>query len=373
MLLNVAGLNWFYSGIENYDFITIRSVAFKIISLGLMFIFVHTPKDYYIYAGITVFASVGSNILNIVNARKIIIFKKLDSYNWRKHIKPTMSLFVISLAVNVYTNFNNIVLGFMTSDYQVGIYSTSIRIRLVLTSIITSVGAVLLPRLSYYIECNKKDDFIKVLKKSFSFTIFSSLPAALYFTIFAKESILLISGPEYLEAVLPMQILMFLIVCTGLSNILGIQILIPNNKESFYMKAAVYGAVANILLSIFLIPRYAAVGASISTLVAELVQLLVHLKYTKEYTSKIIEVKEVMKVFSSLILALVITMSINYFLNVHYFITLCVTGASFFSTYIIALWILDYKFLTNIIYQVSKGRVNRYGRDTKAIESENLA
>ena len=69
MILNVVGMNWMYSAIEQYDYITKRSIFFKFLGVVLMFLFVHSPKDCYIYAMITVFANVGGNILNIIYSR----------------------------------------------------------------------------------------------------------------------------------------------------------------------------------------------------------------------------------------------------------------------------------------------------------------
>lgn len=359
MILNIAGLNWLYSGIENYDYITIRSIAFKIISLILMFIFVHKPEDMYIYACITVFATVGSNILNMINARKYIDYKWIGNYNIKQHIKPTLALFVTSLAINVYTNLDNVMLGFSTNDYQVGIYNTSVKIKSVITSLVTSLGAVLLPRLSNYIENKNKEEFYKVLNKSFAFTSAVAFPLVIYFFIFAKESVLFISGTQYLDSVIPMQILIVLIAITGFSNILGMQILIPTNREKSYMFAVICGAIADFVLNLFLIPSYAAIGAAIATLIAELVQFTIQIIVANKDIKQFFDYKSILKVIFACLISSIIIFIEKPFLNFNPFITLCISGITFFGIYAIIIWIEDLKIFTETINQLTKGKIKR--------------
>ena len=74
LVLNAIGVNWLYSALEQYTYITVRSLVFKILSIILMFVFVHQQQDYIIYGAITVFATGGSNILNFINMRRKLQF-----------------------------------------------------------------------------------------------------------------------------------------------------------------------------------------------------------------------------------------------------------------------------------------------------------
>ena len=120
IVLNVFGMNWVYQALEQYDYITVRSIAFKILSIILMFLLVHQPSDYILYGGITVFAGVGSNTLNFIRLRKILSFKYIGDYNYKQHFKPISILFAQSLAVSVYTNLDTVMLGFLKEDVDVG-------------------------------------------------------------------------------------------------------------------------------------------------------------------------------------------------------------------------------------------------------------
>ena len=129
ILLNMFGMNWLFQALEKYDYITIRSMIFKIISVVLMFLLVHQKEDYVIYGAISVFAAVGSNILNFTRIHKFVEFKWSGNYGIKKHIKPILVLFAQSLAVSIYTNLDTVMLGFMKTDVDVGYYNAAVKVK----------------------------------------------------------------------------------------------------------------------------------------------------------------------------------------------------------------------------------------------------
>lgn len=154
IILNTLGVTWLYSALEQYSYITIRNIVCKLISIVLMFIFVHDPSDYVIYGVIAVLASGGSNLLNFINLRKYISLRPVGHYNFKQHLQPIFVFFATSVAVSIYTNLDTVMLGFMTDDTQVGLYSASVKVKTLLLAIVSSLGNVLLPRLSVYIHDN---------------------------------------------------------------------------------------------------------------------------------------------------------------------------------------------------------------------------
>ncbi len=359
LVLNVSGMNWLYSGIEQYDYITIRSVVFKLLSLIMMFLFVHNSTDIYVYACITVFATVGSNILNILHSKRYLYYRWYGNYNLRQHLRPTLTLFAALLAVNVYTNLDNVMLGFITNDYQVGIYHASVRIKSVLTAMVTSLGAVLLPRVSNYLKNNQKSNFYNVLKKSFSFTCMTGISLVIYFFVFARESILLLSGAQYLDSVIPMRILIILIVVTGFSNILGMQILIPSNCENKYMIAVMLGACSDLVLNALLIPNFGAVGAAIATLFAELMQFFVQIFFVRDVLKQIVDGRAFLQVIIACAVALIVVLPIKIFTTLNVFWLLVITGFLYYVIFALALWALKYALLTDLLVQVTNKRLKR--------------
>ncbi len=282
ILFNAIGVEWMYRGLEQYSYITIRSILFKVAGIVLMFIFVRNQSNYVIYGGITILAGVGSNFLNFINLRRYITFRPVGHYNFRRHLKPIGIFFMMSVATTIYTNLDTVMLGFMKDDTVVGSYTAAVRVKSVLVSFVTSLSAVLLPRVSYYIEKGIKEEFYRYAKKALNFALLIALPIAVYFILYAQESILLLSGDAFAPAILPMQIIMPTVLLIGLTNVLGIQILVPLDKEKLVCYSVIAGAVTDFVINLIAIPRLGASGASLGTLVAEAVVLVFQLWFLRK-------------------------------------------------------------------------------------------
>lgn len=296
IILNVIGVEWLYKGLEQYSYITVRSIAFKFLSLFLMFLMVHEKSDYVVYGAITVVASTGSNIFNLINLRKHIYLYPVRHYNFKRHLKPIVVFFAMSVATTIYTNLDNVMLGFMTNQTQVGYYDAAVKIKNILVSFVTSLGPVLLPRATYYIEHGQVEEFKRIIKKAYHFVWILGVPVMIYFIIMAKESIFLLSGKTYEGSILPMQIIMPTVVLVGLSNVLGIQILLPLGKEHLVFISEVAGAVVDVIINAMLIPKWGAAGAAFGTVMAELVVLMVQMWVLRNSGYKLLRNVQIWKI-----------------------------------------------------------------------------
>ncbi len=275
IILTSIGMEWLYKALEQYTYITVRSVIFKFIALIAMFLLIHKQEDYVIYGGITIFAASASNIFNLINVHKFIDMKPVGKYRIRRHLKPVAVFFAMACATTIYTHMDTVMLGFMKTDADVGYYNAAVRIKTILVSIVTSLGTVLLPRASYYIQKNMREQFWRITKKALNFVFLIALPLLLYFILFAREGVYFLSGSAYQAAILPMQIIMPTLILIGLTNILGIEVLVPLGRENVVLYSEIAGAVFNIVINAILIPRMASSGAAIGTVVAEFVVLVV--------------------------------------------------------------------------------------------------
>ena len=269
ILLTAIGMEWLYKALEQYTYITMRSVIFKFIALIAMFFLVHKQTDYVVYGGITIFAASASNILNLFNAYKYINLKPVGNYNFKRHIKPVLIFFAMSCATTIYTNLDTVMLGFMTTDADVGYYNAAVKIKVILVSVVTSLGTVLLPRASYYIQMGELKEFRRITRKALNFVFLMAMPLMLYFIYFAKEGIFFLSGDNYVGAIIPMQVIMPTLLLIGITNILGIQILVPTGREKIVLYSEIVGAIVDVIIYALLIPFYASTGAAIGTLIAE--------------------------------------------------------------------------------------------------------
>ena len=187
IIFSTFGVEWVYQAIEQYDYITVRNIAFKIFAVIGMFVFVHKPSDYIVYAGITVFGNVGSNILNILRLPRYIPMKKYKKYNLKMHLSPIFLLFLYNATTTIFTNLDQVMLGFMSSNKEVGYYAATVKIKNILTSVVTSLGAVMLPRVAYYLGKEDNKAFARLIKKSFDFIFISAIPISLFFLRFSSR------------------------------------------------------------------------------------------------------------------------------------------------------------------------------------------
>ena len=110
IFFNTIGVEWLYKALEQYTYITVRSIIFKFVALIAMFVLVRDADDYVIYGGISIFAASASNVFNFLRLRKILGKRKVSGLNLRRHFKPVFTFFIISCATTIYTNLDNVML-----------------------------------------------------------------------------------------------------------------------------------------------------------------------------------------------------------------------------------------------------------------------
>lgn len=338
MLFNVIGMEWLYKALEQYTYITIRSIAFKFIALIATFMFVRQKQDYIVYGAITIFASSASNICNFINVRKFISWHPMKTYNFKRHLKPIIIFFGLTCAATVYVHLDTIMLGFMKTDVDVGYYNAAVKIKGILVSIVTSLGVVLLPRSTYYLEKKLEEEFYKITYKALNFVVLIAIPLMVYFMIFAEEGILFLSGDAYRGSILPMQVIMPTLLFIGMSNVTGMQILVPLGKESVVLYSEIVGAIVDLILNFLLIPILASTGAAIGTLAAEAAVWAVQVIYLRNDIGKMYKKIQFKAILIAVTAACLGSVWIKNF-ELGSFETLLISSGLFFLIYgIILLW-----------------------------------
>ena len=353
LLFNLVGMEWLYKALEQYTYITIRSIIFKFIALIAMFALIHQKSDYVIYGGISILAASASNIFNFFHVHKYVSLKPVGNYNFKQHFKAVAVFFAMSCATTIYTHLDTVMLGFMTSDADVGYYNAAVKIKSILVSIVTSLGVVLLPRASYYVEHNLMEEFYRITKKAINFVFLVASPMMVYFIIFAKEGIFFLSGSAYAGSIVPMQIIMPTLLLIGLTNIMGIQMLVPLGREKTVLYSEIVGVIVDVILNALLIPRFASAGAAIGTLAAEAAVLIV------QYVALKNEVREAFKNvhYGALVIALAVACMLSVLIkqaSFGIFIMLCISAVVFFGAYFGILTVMKEPLVIDIEKQLLK-------------------
>lgn len=347
-------MEWLYGGLEQYGYITKRAIWFKIISLVLIFSFVHDKNDYVKYALILAISCVGNYACNFVYARKFISFHIYEKLEFRKHIKPIMTFFASLLAISVYTNLDSLMLGFINGDNAVGLYDVAVKAKTVILSLINAISSVLLPRLSYYIAKNEQKLYNEVLKESIRIILMVSIPLTVFFEIEAYDCILILGGVHYTAAIPCMMILMPILMVSGFSNITGNQILIPHGLEKYYTRAVICGAFADLILNVLLMPSYGIYGAAVATLLAEVIQMSIQTYYAKENLKNKIDKDVIGKILLSALISGGIVIVVKNIFNISPIINVAITCILFGICYIICMYLFKINEIVEILNKREK-------------------
>ena len=271
IFFTAIGCEWFYQGIEDFKYITIRGLVVKVVSVVLLFIFVKTKDDLIYYGAYTVIGILGGNIFNFFRLRKYIHKENLifSNLNISRHIKPVLQVFSFNVVTSVYLQLNPVLLGFLKGALAVGYFTAATKIMSVVMKLSSCLGVVMMPRTSNLIAEHKEDEFNKLIQKSYDFTIAISLPLTCGLLVAAPYIIKVLCGQEFIPATFASQIIAPIILMVGISNVMGIQVLYPKGKIKTVIRCCLIGAIVDLVLNIILIPFFSYDGTAIAYLGAE--------------------------------------------------------------------------------------------------------
>lgn len=295
IFFTTIGAEWVYIIFEDYSYITVRSIIFKIISILFLFLFVRHKNDYLWYAAITVFSSVGSNIFNFLYAKKFCDIKLVFHINWKYHLKPILVIFATTIAVNIYLSSDTTILGLIRSDYAVGIYSTSVKIYSIVATLLGSVVAVTVPRLSMLMGKRRIKEYKNIFLQVINLLNLFVIPGTIGIIMLSKEVVLIIAGEKYLPSVNSLRIIALAIIFSNFSFVFSNCALIPAKRENAALKNTIITAVINIILNFILIPVFSYDGTSFSTVIAEFMTMVMNYWSAKDILKNVVFSRAVMK------------------------------------------------------------------------------
>ena len=267
-------IDWYFSGREEFGYITFRSLVVKTLSVVALFVFVHEKSDLIIYVFINALSTIINELWNFWKMYQHGI-RPYFTLSCTTHLRPLLVLFSSSVAISIYTMLDTLMLGFMTDYSEVGFYNNATHISKNLLPIVTSLAAVAMPRLSNYMKNGKWDEIQTLIDKSFAVVSFLCFPVAFGVIAIAPTFVPLFYGELYYGTILPLQIIVLVVVAIGLNNLSGVQILVGLGHDKLFLYSVLIGMVTNFLLNLTLIPNYGAVGASIASVIAETLILFV--------------------------------------------------------------------------------------------------
>ena len=269
LLSNLTLIEWLFKGLEDFKFITIRSIIIKILYVVSVFLFVRKKEDYDIYFSLLIFAELMNAIINTIYARKYvdIIIKDLHPF---KYLKSAVILGSYTMLTSMYTTFNVVFLGFATNTTEVGYYTTATKLHSVVIGFFSAFTGVMLPRMSRLLALGNKEEFVKKIEASLNILVYFSFPIIILGIFFSKEIVDIIAGSGYEGAIAPLMIVMPLVFIIGYEQILVIQVLMPLQKDKAILCNSVIGAIVGLLLNFIFVAQWKAVGSSLVWVSSEL-------------------------------------------------------------------------------------------------------
>lgn len=280
--LTALGMNWLYVAVEDYFFVMVRNVVVNTLALVCLFVFVRSSDDIAVFVLIQTLAATGANVFNVFHARKYISLRPMGHYHLAPHIKPILVVFAMTLFIEVYTHLDTTMLGFMSGNDATGLYSAAHKVCGMLTAVITAAALVMMPRMSAHAGAGDRGKVAKLSADTIHFILMFSIPCAVGAFVLSENLILLFSGSEFLEGATAARILSGRVLLSSLNAFFVLYLFIPLGKEKVSVLSTGCAAVLNFALNMALIPLLAENGASIATVMAELLELCVNLWFFRK-------------------------------------------------------------------------------------------
>ena len=274
LIATLFDVNWYFFGMEEFKLTVIRNAIIKVLSVVAIFLFIKESSDLWIYIFIHSVSVLLTSIALWPYLRREITFIKPRIPNVIKHIKPNLILFVPVVAISIYKYMDKIMLGnFSITD--AGYYENVEKILTVVLGFVTALGTVMLPRMSYLAANGSKENAFAYIIKSMDFVMFLSIAIACGIFAIAPDFIPIYFGTEFLPCVEIMEALVITAIIISWANVIRTQYLMPFHHDRVYVWSVIFGAITNFLLNLFLIRQFGAIGAVISTIIAELIVAII--------------------------------------------------------------------------------------------------
>lgn len=280
--LNMFNISFLYEGMNDFKFTSIRNIIFKIMSFVLLIILVRKPDDYMWYASITVIGTAGNYLINVLSTKRYVslTFKNL---NFKRHIKSIIFLTCVNLAIEIYSLVDITMLNIMCDPETVSIYSYGSKIQKILIQVVNTFTITIVPTITSYYKNGKYNLFNNLLSQTLLLLVMLAVPIIIGVFFTSDFLITLIYGDSYLGSANVLKILIFIILISPIGYLLGSRTLLVCNKEKLMLIPVFAGALTNLIGNFILIPIYAEIGASIASVIGEIVVMLIYVLLGRKY------------------------------------------------------------------------------------------
>ena len=314
ILASVFDISWFYYGVEDFGIVSLRNIIVKIVSVLLIFAFVKKPADLWMFTLINSLSDLIGQLVTFLGLKKYINKTKVsvkDAY--KNHLAGTFALFIPTVAINIYTLLDQTLLGTMVEDKgQLNLYKTSVSFVKMFLYFVTSIGSVVMPRIANLFVKNKDHSEVnRYINMTFKLAIILSIPIFVALEVVSGSFFPWYTKDEYMYVIPLVRLVSPIIIFISLSNVFGTQYLVPVGRNNEYTKSIIAGALINLAINLYAIPRWQAAGACVASVCAEFTVTFTQWLYIR----KDVEIHSMSSFMKSLISAIVMGVIIYFIGN----------------------------------------------------------
>lgn len=286
LVANFLLIEWFFKGLEDFKYVTNRTIAVRFLYVISVFLFVKEEQDVVLYYLLTAGIILVNATVNLLYAKRHVYFQ-LTLSSLKEYFKSVGVLGIYAILTSMYTTFNVAYLGFISSDVEVGYYTTSTKIHTIILMMFSAVTGVLMPRMASILSEKKYDEYKRLIRKSTAILFAFAIPTVIFIELFAPMIIRIIAGEGYEGAILPLRIIAPLILIIGIEQILITQSLMPMGKDNAVLINSILGAVVGIAANLIIVPHLVSVGSAIVWLLSEITVMCSAIYFFRQEWSKL--------------------------------------------------------------------------------------
>lgn len=271
LAFNVLLVEWLYTGLQKFRYITFRTIATRVIYVILIFSLVHSQEDYWLYVAVVVAQVIINALVNWRYTRNFVRFK-FDFSGVKEYFKPVLSLGVNMILFSFYGSFITLYLGFVCSNEAVGYFSTSTKIYSIVLSAVSAFNGVLLPHVNSLYGNGQIAEIKATIEKALNLVLCLSIPLVAFFFVEAADLIRLFAGPGYERSIVPFQIIIIQVVLIGLSQITELQVLLTFNKLKEILYITISTSIFSVIIMIFYASKFAEIAAAYAVLIPHILE-----------------------------------------------------------------------------------------------------
>lgn len=356
-------ISWLYTGIEQMGFTVIRNAIAKIAGIAALFLFIQEKEDLCLYILIGSIIQLLGNLSMWTYLPKIICRVPIKDMVLWNHLKETLSYFVITIAISLYTILDKVLIGLITDDsYQNGYYEQANKIITIAKTLsFAAINSVMGARLSYLFAKEQYEEIKQRTEHSLDYILLISLGLMFGIIAVANTFVPVFFGEGYDPVIYLLIMMAPLIFFIALSTCTNSHIFLPAGKVKLVTTLTIIGAVINFCCNLCLIPMLGAKGAVIGSLIGECLIAYLYIYNCKQFVSfQLIINKSYKKIIAGVCMIGIVMLirSCGYRVN---FLSLFLEISAASLTYYVVLFLLHDSILTELSHII----INRISKSWK--------